>query len=195
MTAQSSRPFMTVEEYLQLDRNSMDARYEYIDGQVRMLSGGSVNHSIIGVNVTSTLHRLLRGTPCRVYNSDIRVYVSETRYFYPDATVSCNERNQGDDDTIHAPRLIVEVLSSSTEAFDRGQKFAFYRACPTIQEYVLIGSERLSIELFRRVKNNLWMLQTFGPDDDMQLNSLDISISASALYENVVFPEGDNQPA
>ncbi|HZR41572.1 MAG TPA: Uma2 family endonuclease [Ktedonobacteraceae bacterium] len=195
MTAQSSRPFMTVEEYLQLDRNSMDARYEYIDGQVRMLAGGSVNHSIIGVNVTSTLHRLLRGTPCRVYNSDIRVYVSETRYFYPDATVSCNERNQGDDDTIHAPRLIVEVLSSSTEAFDRGQKFAFYRACPTIQEYVLIGSERLSIELFRRVKNNLWMLQTFGPDDDVQLNSLDISISASALYENVVFPEGDNQPA
>lgn len=189
------RPAMSVEEYLRLDRASIETRYEYIDGYVRMLAGGTVNHSQIAVNVTSILYGLLRGSPCRVLNSDVRVRLSETRYVYPDITVSCDGRDRGTVDIIQFPRLVVEVLSSSTEDYDRGRKFTYYRACPTIQEYVLISSTYQSVEVFKRERKNLWTLQVFGPGDTVELSGLDVSFTVSAVYEGVVLSEDDNQPA
>jgi Uma2 family endonuclease len=187
------RSFIAIEEYLQLDQSSRETRYEYIDGHLRMLAGGTLKHSTIGVNITSVLHSLLRSSPCRVYNSDLRVRLSETRYVYPDISVSCNERDHSQIDTIQFPRLVVEILSPSTEAYDRGRKFAYYRDCPTLQEYVLISTERPSVEIFRHEKNHFWTFHAFGLNDEIQLHSLGVSFPAGAIYENITFLEEHDQ--
>lgn len=192
MAAQPERLFMSVADYLQLDRSSLEARYEYIDGYVTMLAGGSANHALIGVNVVSILRGLLRSTPCRVYNSDLRVRVSETRYVFPDASISCDERDRGRRDIIQSPRLIVEVLSPGTEAYDRGRKFAYYRNCPTLQEYVLIDSQYPVVEVFRREKGSFWTFHAFSMGEEVTLTSLDIRFTVAAVYEDIVFTEYDN---
>lgn len=191
MTAQPRHSFMTVEEYLELDRKSRETRYEYIDGHIRLLAGGTANHSTIGVNVLVALHSALDSSPCRVYTSDMRVAVCETRYFYPDVTVSCDERDRGVIDIIRFPRLVVEVLSPSTEGYDRGEKFACYRACPTIQEYMLINTAYPSVELFRRERSPLWAFYAFEFDDEVQLDSIGVRFPVTALYKNVSFLEED----
>ncbi len=189
MVAERHRTLMSVEEYLILDRNSREARYEFVDGWAYLLAGGTANHSIIGVNVISTIHSLLSDSPCHIYNSDLRVQLSETRYVYPDATVSCDEQDRGQADTIQHPRLAVEVLSPSTEAYDRGRKFGYYRDCPTMQEYVLVDTQRQAIEVYRRETDNLWTLHPFGPDDEVELASLGIHFPIAAAYRDVIFPE------
>src|SRR5947209_20231616 len=177
---------MSVEEYLELDRNSVDARYEYIDGVVTMLAGGTTNHSRISVNVVSLLRGALRGSPCEVFNSDLRVSISSTRYVLPDASVSCVAGDlEGENDTISSPRVIVEVLSPSTEATDRGKKFRYYQSCLSIHEYVLISTQEQAVDVYRRASDNLWTLHPFGPGDEVELKSIDVSILLEALYENV----------
>ena len=121
MVAEPDRLMMSVEDYLTLDRSSVEARYEFVDGYVYMLAGGTADHSTISINLTS----LLRSSPCRIYNSDLKVRLSQRRFVYPDASVSCDQRDRGSSDTVQFPHLIVEVLSSSTEAYDRGRKFAY----------------------------------------------------------------------
>ena len=195
MTALPHRPSISVEEYLQLDRSSIETRYEYIDGYIRMLAGGTADHAIISANVISTLHGLLRGSSCRVFTSDLRVRLSQTRYVYPDASVSCDGRDRGQADIVQFPRLIVEVLSPSTEAYDRGRKFSYYRECQTVHEYLLIDSQCRAVELYRREKNPLRTLHAFGSEDEVELVSLGVSFSVAALYENVTFPEDGNRPA
>jgi Uma2 family endonuclease len=189
MVAQPHRMMMSVEDYLTLDRNSLEARYEFIDGYAYMMSGGTADHSAISINVTSVLRGLLRGSPCRVYNSDLRVRLSETRYVYPDASVSCDGRDRGRIDIVYAPTVVVEVLSPTTEAYDRGRKFGYYRACPTIQEYVLIDSQQPLVEIYRRARENLWTLYAFGTGGQVYLASLDVSFLLDDLYEGVSLPE------
>lgn len=193
MVAQPSHPYTTVAEYLQLDRDSLDTRYEYIDGHMYMLAGGTANHSTISINVTGVLRDLLRGTQCRVYNSDMRVRLAETRYVYPDASVSCDERDRGKANNVCTPLVVVEILSPSTTIYDRGQKFALYRECSAIQEYMIIDAERPLIEIFTRDKEDLWLFRASGIKGTIQLNSLDISFPTSLLYENVVFIEEEEQ--
>src|SRR5437763_33372 len=125
MMALSHDPLMSVEEYLQLDRSSTEARFEYIDGYVTMLAGGTLDHATIGANIITILRRSLRGSPCRVFTSDARVRLSLTRFVYPDATVSCDEQDRGQSDNVQSPRLVVEVVSRSTEGYDRGRIFGF----------------------------------------------------------------------
>ena len=192
MAVDPHRSLMSVEEYLMLDRDSLDVRYEFIDGHVYMLAGGSADHSTICINMTSLLHSLLRGSPCRVYNSDMRVRLSETRYVYPDASVSCDSRDRGRIESMQYPRLVVEVLSPSTEASDRGRKFGYYRGCPTIEEYVMVDAQRQGVEVYRRASENLWTLHPFVPDDQIELRSLGISFPISAVYENIELPNDDD---
>lgn len=182
---------MTVEEYLELDRNSLDVRYEYIDGHVRMFEGGTLDHSTIEVNLISILRDFLRGSACRVFTSDARVRLSESRYVYPDVTVSCDDQDQGRTDIVQSPRLVVEILSPGTEAYDRGRKFVYYRQCATIQEYMMIDSQLPLIEIFRREKNDLWVLHTFGLQDIVELTSINVRFPASDVYEGVTFPSDD----
>src|SRR6266700_974048 len=111
-------PYIDVEDYLALDNTVKSARYEYIDGTLRMLAGGSPNHSIITNNIASMLNNALRKKPCIVYSLDVRVRLSAMRYFHPDVTVGCDERDREQMDAIEYPRILVEVLSSSTESID-----------------------------------------------------------------------------
>ena len=188
MIARPHRSHMSIEEYLKLDRESIDERYEYIDGYAYMLAGGTANHSTICVNITSLLHSRLSNSACRVYNSDMKVRLSETRYVYPDATISCDQRDRGIVEALRFPRLIIEVLSPSTEAYDRSQKFDYYRECPTIEEYILIDTQRQAVDVYRRAKKDLWTLHFFRSGDTIELSSLNISFPLSALYQNVLLP-------
>jgi Uma2 family endonuclease len=196
MAALPNHLVMSVEEYLQLERSSTNTRYEHIDGHVRMLAGGSADHSTISWNMAGILRRLLHGSPCRVYNSDLKVQLSEKRFVLPDGFVTCDERDRGRIDTVHFPRLIVEVLSPSTEAYDRGRKLSYYRACATIQEYVLVDSLRPAIEVYRRAENDFWTYHAFESGDDVELASLGIHFPLADAYEYVTFPpdESDVEP-
>lgn len=184
MVAQSHPPLLTVDEYRELARVSAQ-RYEYIDGYVRLMSGGTIDHDAISVNVIRALGDLLEAGPCRVHSSNLKVRLSPTRYVYPDATVTCDERDQrrGDAEEMHFPRLIVEVLSPSTEANDHGDKFGYYRACRTVQEYVLINARRPEVEIYRRA-GDIWTLHTFAIEDSIELASLE----SIALPGRIVLP-------
>ncbi len=188
MVAQPNRLLMSVQAYLTLDRGSIESRYEFIDGLAYMLAGGTGNHALIGGNMIGELRNALRGSPCRVYTSDMKVRLSESRYVYPDITVSCDARERGTDDILLYPHLVIEVLSPGTEAYDRGKKFGYYRACPTIEEYVLVDTQQPFVEVYRR-ENGFWRLYPFGPDDQVMLTSLDISFPVATLYENVTLSE------
>src|SRR5436305_8301833 len=175
---------MSPEEYLTLVEQDPEHAYEYLDGRVYMMTGGSPDHSIIGSNLNGLLQAFLRGRRCIVYNSDDYVQLSEHYRVCPDVTVSCDPRDRGAKEVIRYPSLVVEVLSSTTEARDRGQKSLQYRACPSIQEYLLISSEFLLVEVFRREKHGFWTLYTLGPNDIIELNSLDISFTFAEIYQN-----------
>lgn len=187
MVAQPGRSLMSVQDYLALDRVS-EARYEFIDGYVYMLAGGTLNHSRICVNMIRELSLLLRGSSCSVYTSDARVRLSNLRYVYPDISITCDSRDQGEDDIIHYPCVIIEVLSPRTEAYDRGDKFGYYRTCASIQEYILINTRRQAVEVYRR-EQGFWKLYEFGPDEQMTLESLNIRIPLASIYEHVTFSE------
>jgi len=180
--AQRKYPVMSVEDYLVLNRTSKDTRYEYLEGEIHMLAGGSPDHSIIIANLTATIKGPLKGGQCRVYNSDVQLKLSEKRYVFPDITISCDERDRNQKETIRYPRVVVEVLSPTTEATDRGKKAAYYRACPTIQEYVMVDSEEIFIEVHRREEQR-WTINTFEPGDIVTLESLDIQFPIEDAYE------------
>ena len=176
--------WMRLDAYLQLDRASRETRYEYIDGHVYALAGGTVAHARIALNMAKLLDERLQ-EPCHVYTSDVRVQLAETRYVYPDVSVSCDQSDwQEQSDTIHSSSLIVEVLSPTTEAYDRGKKFAHYQGCPTIQEYLLINAQYQEVEVFRR-KGDMWIYRRFVPDQEVELDSLNIRFAVGALYDRV----------
>ena len=169
MAADPHRLFMSVEEYLAFDRSSMDARYEFIDGIVTMLAGGTVNHSRICVNLIVALNSLLRGKSCMVYNSDMRMGISATRYVYPDVTVTCDPRDEAPEDSkTHYPTVVIEVLSPSTETTDRGKKLLYYQAHPTIQDYMMADSQSILIEVYHREKSR-WTFSTYKLEDEAPL--------------------------
>jgi Uma2 family endonuclease len=181
---------MTIEEYRELERTSRDVKYEYVDGHVRAMSGGSRAHGRIGSNVVRLLEDALDDTPCHTYNSDVRARLSPTRYTYPDASVSCDP---GDDETtegieVQSPRLIVEVLSESTEAYDRGLKFVRYQACPSLQEYVLIATDYQAVEVFRRTSRGWAEYRAYRPGEEIELVDGRVRLPVSALYRRTTVP-------
>ncbi len=192
MVAQPSRQFMSVDEWRALEQNTHNAKHEYIDGEVYLMSGGSRTHSRIGSNAVRTLEDALANSPCNVYNSDLSVRISKTRYTYPDVVVTCDERDQPtpDETEIQFPRLIVEVLLDTTEAYDRGKKFSYYRACPTVEEYMLIASKYQAVEIYRRTAQGWTSYHAYGPGDDIELSSIAVRFPIAALYRNAGVAEG-----
>jgi Uma2 family endonuclease len=184
---------MSLEEYLTLVEQDGEHAYEYLDGRVYMMTGGSPDHSIIGSNLNGLLQALLRVRRCIVYNSDVYVQLSEQYRLCPDVTVSCDPRDRGAQDAIHYPSLVAEVLSPTTEARDRGQKSLQYRSCPSIQEYLLISSEFPLVEVFRREKQGFWSLYTLGLGDTIELSSLDLRLPVAELYQNTSLLEEANE--
>ena len=191
MAAEPHRHFMSVEEYLELDRNSPDARYEYIDGVVTMMAGGTANHSRIGVNIASQLNLALQDSPCIVYNADLRVSISPTRYVYPDISVSCDPRDQedGTKDMMQHPSVIIEVLSPYTEAYDRGKKFRFYQECASVQEVAFVSTQEPAVDLYRRANEKLWTLHPYGPEDYVEFKSINVTVAIELFYQKVKFSQ------
>jgi Uma2 family endonuclease len=190
MVALPDRLFMSAAEYLDWEPTQED-RYEYWDGEVVAMSGGTRNHNRISLNFSKLLDDALINRNCEVYIADVKVQVEPGRkYFYPDVVVTCDK---GDDDAqlVQFPCLIIEVLSPSTEAIDRGAKFARYRQCPSLQEYVLVQVDRPKVEVFRRNDLNQWVLSEYDLDDRLFLESIGVEIAISDLYRQVQF-EADN---
>ena len=142
-----------------------------------------------------TLEDVLDDSPCNVYNSDVAARLSPTCYTYPDATVTCDERDQAtpDETEIQSPRVVIEVLSESTEAYNRGDKFALYRACLTVQEYVLVSTKCHAVEVFHRALKG-WEYQAYGPDDEVELVSIGVRFPVTVLYRRTTVPERLDTP-
>ncbi len=175
------------EEYLAREELS-PIKHEYINGQVYAMAGASDAHVTISLNLASALRSYLRGSGCRVYMSDMKAYIETTNtFYYPDVMVTCDARDKALTNHKKYPCLIVEVLSDSTEAFDRGDKFANYQQLPTLQEYVLINQKRQRLECFRRNAEGLWVLHTYTQGSEIHLASIDFRTSIDNLYEDVTF--------
>jgi Uma2 family endonuclease len=180
-------PRLTPEEYFAWE-GKQQVRHEYIDGEVYAMTGGTVNHSQIASNFNRLLGNHLQGSGCKILNSDARVnIVASTHYVYPDVSVTCDERDKTTTQYITYPCLIVEVLSSSTEAYDRGNKFKLYRRNPSLQEYVLVDAETMAIELFRKADGDNWRIIDYEPGDLVELTSIKLTFPIEQVYEDIVF--------
>ena len=196
MIAQRQHQFMTPQEYLKWEEQQ-PIKYEYINGEVVAMTGGTIPHNDVALNLAASLKNHLRGKGCKVQIADVKVGVSENGPFhYPDVMVSCDLRDQKARKSIYYPCLIVEVLSPGTEGFDRGQKFRNYRQIETLKEYVLIESDRISVECYRINEKGKWELTAYSLDSitnntelQVELTSIDFRCPISLLYEDVVFPE------
>ncbi|MFL9466405.1 MULTISPECIES: Uma2 family endonuclease [Scytonema] len=179
--------YVTPEEYLQMEEKS-DIKHEYIDGCAYAMAGALDPHVTIALNIASLLRNRVRGTGCRVYIADMKARIeSLNRYYYPDIMVSCDQRDRETPAYKRFPCLIVEVLSDSTEAFDRGDKFADYQTLESLKEYVLINTKRQRVECFRRNDEGLWVLQTYTVDNQsFRLHSIDFEATFADLYEDAV---------
>ncbi len=180
-------PRFTPAEYFAWEEQQQ-VRHEYIDGEVYAMSGGTINHSEIALNFGSLLKSHLRGSGCRTLNSDARVNIlSSSDYVYPDVSVTCDQRDKTTAQYITYPCLIVEVLSLSTEAYDRGNKFKLYRRNPSLQEYVLVDAETMAIELFRKTGDDNWRIIDYDPGDMVELTSIKLTVSIEQVYEDIIF--------
>ncbi|MBD2488626.1 Uma2 family endonuclease [Aulosira sp. FACHB-615] len=187
MIASSQANYFTPEEYLQMEETS-SIKHEYIDGYIYAMAGASDPHVTVALNLAVLLRSHVRGSGCRVYIADMKARIeSLNRYYYPDVMVTCDSRDQETPVHKRFPCLIVEVLSDSTEAFDRGDKFADYQAIESLKEYVLINTKRKRVECFRRNEDNLWVLQTYTSQEQyFQLNSINFEATIAELYEDVM---------
>ena len=184
---------ISIEEYLALE-TANDTKYEYHNGQVYALAGGSINHALICGNVYTELRRGLKekDSNCRTFNSELRLYIqSKNSFVYPGAMVVCGayELAENEKNSITNPTLIVEVLSKSTAGYDRGDKFNFYRQIPTLQEYVLIEQEKPGVDVYyKKEGTDLWSIKSYDDlNEKISFQSLDVSVKLSDLYEDVKF--------
>lgn len=185
MIAIPDKPHMTFQEYLKWEVQQ-DSKYEYVNGEVYAMTGGTIPHSAIAVNLLAALRPHMRGRSCQVLSSDAKVALSETGPgFYPDLSITCDSRDQGAIEAIRYPCIIVEVLSPSTESYDRGAKFAHYRRIESLREYVLVSSDRINVEIFRLNERNKWELTPYAAGETVQLVSLDFECPIELLYEDV----------
>lgn len=197
MIAESKHESMTPEAYLESEAQQ-PLKYEYVQGQAYARTGGTLRHNDIAVNLTAALKPFLRGKGCKVRMADAKVGITEQGpYFYPDIVISCDQRDRKALKLVRYPQLIVEVLSPGTEGFNRGDKFKFYRRIQTLQEYVLIDSEKISVETYRRNEKGKWELTAYPPDQvpvdgqdsDVHFTSLDFHCSLSLLDDDVELAE------
>jgi Uma2 family endonuclease len=187
MAANPQRHWISVEKYLELERNNPNTRYEYLDGEVLAMAGGAIDHGRIALNVAKWLDNRLQH-PCHVHTSDIKVRLNASRYTYPGVHVSCDETDwQGKREAIHAPKLIIEVLSPGTEAYDRGRKFLYYQEASSIREYVLINWQRQLVEVYRR-ENGKWIYQRYEPNEDVEFASVQLAMPMNLIYTNTTVP-------
>jgi Uma2 family endonuclease len=184
---------LTPEQYLESERTA-EFRSEYYCGQIFAMAGGSYQHAQIVGGLVREFGNALKKRPCAVVPTDLRLRVSPAGlYTYPDVVVICGDARFADNqqDTLLNPTLIVEVLSPSTEAYDRGFKFAQYRTVESLEEYVLVAQTEPRVEVFRRQRGGHWLLsEAFGLESACRFDSLDCSLALTDIYDKVTFPPG-----
>ncbi len=162
------------------------AKHEYVYGEVFAMGGASRRHVTVSLNLAGALADALAGTPCRPYMADMKVEAArDAAYFYPDVLVTCDPADHQADLIIQSPILVAEVLSPSTAAYDRGDKFVLYRGIASLREYVLIDPDRKAVELYRRGDDGLWVLRDIAPDTQLELASVRVSVAWDRLFRNV----------
>jgi Uma2 family endonuclease len=187
MVALPDRLLMSYEEYVNWE-STQEMRHEYCDGEVIAMAGGTLKHNRISGNVFKFLDDALADRPCEVYINDVKVQVQPRRkYFYPDVVVTCDERDRQESNFVTFPCLIIEVLSPSTESFDRGFKFSQYRKFETLQEYVLVQVDQPIVEVFQRNEQGQWVFFEYGLSDRLFLKSVNVEVSVSDLYRQIQF--------
>ena len=192
MATLRKKPLVSVGDYLRLEREA-PYKSEYYAGDVFAMAGGSPTHSAITMNVGGELRNLLKGNRCAPYDSNLRIFVPGTGlYSYPDASVICGPLELVDafGDMVANPTLIVEVLLDSTEAYDRGRKFAHYRTLPSFAEYVLVSQKEPLVEVFFRMADGTWQLTPArGREASVRLQSLGVELRLAEVYDRVEFAE------
>lgn len=179
----------TVDEYLELEEQS-ETKHEYIDGRILAMAGGEVTHGVIAGNVFAELRTALRGKPCRVFNSDIQTAISWSRYTYPDVSVVCGPLQfyEPNKRALNNAVLITEVLSDSTEKYDRGKKFQRYRQIPTFKEYALVSQTKPLLEVYYELEDNVWRMSTYESIDALvRFESIDVELPMRKIYLDVEF--------
>ena len=191
MASVAAEKYITPEEYLTAER-SAKVKSEYIYGEIFAMSGASNAHNLITLDVATELNLQLRGSSCLVYSNDMRVKTKPTgSYFYPDVVVVCDKPRFEDNvfDTLLNPILIVEVLSPSTEAFDRGEKFAHYQELVSLREYILVSQDRMHVEQHRLIEAQ-WVRNKFeAPEDVLKFNSIQCELTLRDIYTRISFSD------
>ncbi len=203
MIAVKSDHPISPEEYLERECHS-PIKHEYLDGDVYAMAGTSTDHNIISGNLYIFLRNALKNSPCRTYFADIKVRIDEgKRFFYPDVLVNCKPTDNRNVVYVDTPKVIIEVLSESTESFDRGKKFKYYRTIPSLQDYILVSPQEYVVEIFHRMEGDRWMLETFqGLEAIARIESLNLNIPLAEIYatvdltsvENPASSEAEKQP-
>jgi len=189
----------TLAEYLEMEKTATE-KHEFHQGEIRCMSGGTLNHSLIIANCIGELRSILKGKPCRVFDSNLRIGVPRSiLYTYPDLTVICGKAEMDPRDSTQQtalnPRLIVEVLSPTSEGYDRGDKFNFYRQIETFEEYILISQIDAKAETFFKQNDGTWLFSVFtGPGAKLNLRSLGIELVIDDLFAGVEFPKPELEP-
>jgi len=180
------------EDYLERERHN-PSKHEYFDGDIYAMAGTSKAHNTISLNLALLLRTGLKESPCQTFMADIKVNVANQRYyFYPDLVVTCDGEDDLNAYEIKLPKVIIEVLSESTESFDRGKKFQCYRMIPSLTDYILVSSQDYLVEVFHRLQDDRWVLETYeGLAAIVELKSLDLMLPLSEIYSTLVFNDVD----
>ena len=189
------KPYITPEQYLELEVQA-EGKSEYHDGEIFAMSGASPNHSLIVVNLYRILGNQLYDRPCTLYSNDTRVWIGQAGlYTYPDASIVCGEAQFDGYHTLLNPKVVIEVLSPSTEAYDRGRKFDMYQSLPSLQQYVLIAQDEPKVYVFTRQPGDACLLTSAaGPEGRIALNAIDGELSLRELYHKVPLKPPQAQP-
>jgi len=190
IATKDNAPRFTPDEYFAWEATQLE-KHEYIDGEVYAMSGGSVNHGRIAIRFTALFDAHLDGSGCITGNSDIKVNIVETQnYTYPDASVTCDDRDKTTTQYITYPCLIIEVLSDSTEAYDRGSKFRMYRHNPVLQDYLLVSSTQVEIDLYHKNDAGDWIIINYQAGDTIELKSINLRFPIEQVYRGLtLIPE------
>jgi Uma2 family endonuclease len=185
IAAKEKLPRLTPEEYFVWEEKQLE-KHEYIDGEVYAMSGGSVNHGRIAIKLTAMLDTHLDNSGCITGNSDIKINIVETQnYSYPNASVTCDDRDKTTPQYFTYPCVIVEVLSSSTEAYDRGGKFRMYRNNPVLQDYLLVSSSSIEMDLYHKKDTGEWIIINYKEGDTVELKSINLNFPIEQVYRGL----------
>lgn len=175
----------TANDYLEWEA-TQEQKHEFFNGEVFAMGGARQEHVVVSLNIASLLKQHLRNTPCRAYISDMKLRVEQLdAFYYPDVMVSCDKSDHKADQFLSNPSIIIEVLSDSTEAYDRGAKFAAYRQIDSLKEYFLIDITARRVECFRRTPDNQWLLLIYENGESCDFIGLELSVALADVFEDI----------